>query len=100
MGKRLDCVGFSDVSGASSTRLVVGVISAMVKKELGERNFGFDSLKSRLNRDMGENGIYRYLYIVFYYLDIELPVSRRSTRSVLGYIQNTDKSCVRLQMIL
>ncbi|CAL8348973.1 unnamed protein product [Boreogadus saida] len=26
-------------------RLVVGVISAMVEKELGERNFGFDSLK-------------------------------------------------------
>ena len=24
---------------------VVGVISAMVEKELGERNFGFDSLK-------------------------------------------------------
>ena len=32
--------------------LVVGVISAMVEKELGERNFGFDSLKSRLNHDM------------------------------------------------
>ena len=30
---------------------------AMVEKELGERNFGFDSLKSRLNRDMEEKGI-------------------------------------------
>ena len=35
-------VGFS---GISTTRLIVGVISAMVEKELGERNFGFDSLK-------------------------------------------------------
>ena len=33
------------VSGISTTRLVVGVISAMVEKKLGERNFGFDSLK-------------------------------------------------------
>ena len=38
------------------TRLVVGVISAMVEKELGERNFGFDSLKY-MNLDMEENGI-------------------------------------------
>ena len=30
---------------------VVGVISAMVEKELGERNFGFDSLKY-MNCDM------------------------------------------------
>ena len=30
----------------------MGVISAMVEKELGERNLRFDSLKSRLNRDM------------------------------------------------
>ena len=29
----------------------------MVEKELGERNFGFDSLKSRLNHDMQEKGI-------------------------------------------
>ena len=34
-----------------------GVILAMVEKELGERNFGFDSLKSRLKRDMEEKGI-------------------------------------------
>ena len=27
------------------------------EKELGERNFGFDSLKSRLKRDMEEKGI-------------------------------------------
>ncbi|CAL8284456.1 unnamed protein product [Boreogadus saida] len=53
----LDCVGFSDVPGISTTRLLVGVISAMVLKELGERNFGFDSLKSRMNRDMEEKGI-------------------------------------------
>jgi hypothetical protein len=33
---------------------VVGVISAMVEKELGERNFGFDSLKYP---DMEEKGI-------------------------------------------
>ena len=30
---------------------VVGVISAMVEKELGERNFGFDALKY-MNCDM------------------------------------------------
>ena len=48
-----DCIGFSDVSGTSTTRPVVGVISAMVEKELGEKNFG--SLKSRLN--MKEKGI-------------------------------------------
>ena len=35
----------------------MGFISAMVEKELGERNFAFDSLKSRLNRDMEEKGI-------------------------------------------
>jgi hypothetical protein len=28
----------------------------MVERELGERNFGFDSLKSRLKRDMEEYG--------------------------------------------
>ena len=56
--KRLDCIGFSDLSGISTTRLVVGVISAVVEKDLGgERNFGFDSLKSRLNCDMEEKGI-------------------------------------------
>ena len=47
---------FSDVSGLSTMRLVVGVISALVEMELGERNFGFDSLKL-LNRDMEEKGI-------------------------------------------
>ena len=41
-------------SGISTTRLVVGVISAMVENELGERNFGFDSLKY-MNRE--EKGI-------------------------------------------
>ena len=35
--------------GSSTTRLLVGVISAMVEKELGEKNFSFDSLKSRLS---------------------------------------------------
>ena len=35
----------SDVAGISTMRLVVGVISAMVEKESGQRNFGFDSLK-------------------------------------------------------
>ena len=29
----------------------------MVEKELRERNFGFDSLKSRLNRDVEEKQI-------------------------------------------
>ena len=46
----------SDVSGISTTRLIVGVISAMVEKELGGRNFGFDSLKY-MNRDKEEKGI-------------------------------------------
>ncbi|CAL8403892.1 unnamed protein product [Boreogadus saida] len=43
--------------GTSTTRLVVGVISAIVEKEWGERNVGFDSLKSTLNRNMDEKGI-------------------------------------------
>jgi hypothetical protein len=34
----------------------MGFISAMVEKELGERNFGFDYLKY-MNRDMEEKGI-------------------------------------------
>ena len=34
----------------------MGVISVMVEKELGERNFGLDSLKY-MNRDMEEKGI-------------------------------------------
>ena len=34
----------------------MGVISAMVEKELGERNFGIYSLKY-MNRDMVEKGI-------------------------------------------
>ena len=50
-------VGFSDVSGISTTRLVVGVISAMVEKELGKRKFGFESLKSRLKLDLEEKGL-------------------------------------------
>ncbi|CAL8292213.1 unnamed protein product [Boreogadus saida] len=45
---------FSDVSGISTTRLVVAVISAMVEKELGE--ITFDSLKY-MNLDMEEKGI-------------------------------------------
>ena len=40
-----------------TTILIMGVISAMVEKELGERNFGFDSMKSRLQSDMEEKGI-------------------------------------------
>ncbi|CAL8282840.1 unnamed protein product [Boreogadus saida] len=39
-----------------SLRLIVGVISAMVEKELGERNFGCDSLKY-MNHNMEEKGI-------------------------------------------
>ena len=52
----MDNLRFSDVSGISTTRLVVGVISAMVEKVLGEWNFGFDSLKY-MNHDMDEKGI-------------------------------------------
>ena len=35
---------------------MVGIISAMVEKELGERNFGFGSL-NYMNHDMEEKGI-------------------------------------------
>ena len=38
-----DRVGFSDSLVLPQQRLVVGVISAMVEKELGEMNFGYDS---------------------------------------------------------
>ena len=34
----------------------MGVISAIVEKELGERNFGFDSLEY-MNHDMEEKGM-------------------------------------------
>ena len=44
------------VSGISTTRLVVGVISAKVENELGGRNFGFDSLEN-MNHEMEEKGI-------------------------------------------
>ena len=44
------------VSGISTTRLVLGVISDKVENELGGRNFGFDSLKN-MNHDMEEKGI-------------------------------------------
>ena len=44
------------VSGISTTRLVVGVMSAKVEKELGERNFGFDPVKY-IYHDMEEKGI-------------------------------------------
>ncbi|CAL8310412.1 unnamed protein product [Boreogadus saida] len=42
--------------GSVDFRLVLGVISAKVEKELGGRNFGFDSLKN-MNHDMEEKGI-------------------------------------------
>ena len=38
-----DRVGFSDSLVFPQQRFVVGVILAMAEKELGERNFGFDS---------------------------------------------------------
>ena len=44
------------VSGISTMRLLVEIITAIVEKELGERNFGFDSLKYT-NHDMEEKGI-------------------------------------------
>ena len=53
-------------SGIFTTRLVVGVISAMVEKELGERNFGFDSLKY-MTHDMEEIGI-----VARYFLQLRL----------------------------
>ena len=52
-----DCIGFSNSLVLPQQRVVVGVISAMVEKELGERNFGFKCLKSRFKRYMKEKGI-------------------------------------------
>ena len=62
----------------------MGVISAMVEKELGERNFGFDSLKY-MNCDMEEKDS-PVLYILY--------------SSVLEYLQNTAKGCVRLAIAI
>ena len=42
-------------------RRLVGDISPMGDKELGERNFGFDSLKSRLNRTWRRKGLLSYV---------------------------------------
>ena len=39
---------------------------------------------------------YKYLCIIWYYLDIDIQDSRRSTQSVLEFLQNMAKSCVRL----
>ncbi|CAL8336564.1 unnamed protein product [Boreogadus saida] len=120
----------------------------MVEKELGERNFGFDSLKY-MNHDMEEKGIvareclpleprfplprdhhlsaarcrrrwclgadhcrgggpsagrlWRETTAVnnpflLHVVALELQDSRRSTRSVVEYLQNTAKGCVRLAM--
>ena len=41
----------------------MGVISDMFEKELGERNFGFDSLKY-MNHDMEEKGIVARKYLL------------------------------------
>ena len=46
----------------------------MVEKELGGRNFGFDSLKSRLNHDMKEKGIVAQDFL-------PLPVARTTDAS-------------------
>ena len=62
-------------SGISTTRLVMGVISAMVEKELGVRNLGFDSLKYM---DMDMDIVWRrtqLLAIIIYILyDIDIYV--------------------------
>ena len=92
----------------------------------GGRIFGFDSLKSRLNRDFrlmwkdqrrwrtqrsrifiissrGAHSFWPWYYILYYrglyilyHLDIELQVSRRSSRSVLEYlIEHGQKLCAQ-----
>ena len=74
----------------------------MVEKELGERNFGFDSLKSRLNRDMQEKGIVArdclqpiYNMILFRY-----RVPGGALWAVVEYFQNMAKSCVCLAIVI
>ncbi|CAL8360183.1 unnamed protein product [Boreogadus saida] len=49
--KQTDGLVLSSSSQQGEDKTVVGVICAMVEKELGERNFGFDSLKY-MNCDM------------------------------------------------
>ncbi|CAL8387427.1 unnamed protein product [Boreogadus saida] len=111
----------------------------MVEKELGERNFGFDSVKY-MNCDMEETGIVARDFLpleprcplpaaagqhhseapppgsgqqatrgtVYFRLmwkwknqrHIELQDSRRSTRSVLEYLQNMAKGCLRLAIAI
>ena len=53
------------VSGISTTRLV-GISRPWLRRNWGERNFGFDALKSRLNHDM-EKGLSPVgaLYIIY-----------------------------------
>jgi hypothetical protein len=56
-----DCIGFSDSRVLPQQSLVVGVISVLVEKELGERTFGFDSevqieTLHGGERDKGNNG--------------------------------------------
>ena len=53
----------------------MGVISAMVEKEFGERNFGFDSLKY-MNRDMEEEGIVAQGHVPTLHLDASKKTAR------------------------
>ena len=54
-----DCVGFSDsLVLPQQVKTPSGSYHAHGEKELRERNFGFDSLKSRLKRDMEEKAIF------------------------------------------
>ena len=54
------CVGFSDsLVLPQQVKTPSRVYLAHGEKELGEINFGFDSLKSRLKRDMEEKAMFQ-----------------------------------------
>ena len=73
-----------------------GVISAVVEKELGERNVGFDSLKSRLNRYMEEEGAKSTSTCVEVHMSFlrrsVVPTSRRMRTSPAGGVPYDERS--------
>ena len=76
--------------------VVVWVISVMVEKEPGERNVGFDSLKSRLNRYMEEEGAKSTSTCVEVHMSFlrrsVVPTSRRMRTSPAGGVPYDERS--------
>ncbi|CAL8337563.1 unnamed protein product [Boreogadus saida] len=72
----------------------------MVENELGERNFGFDSLKN-MNHDMEEKGIVgRECLPLEPHFPLPSDRCQGTTASALQEAENTVKGCVRLAIAI